>query len=387
MKIKTPPSSKLNFDSNRLSTSFVSPFNIELENEDIKDTIDNDLEDDRDYECDSDLEDQDKSASMESDWMALQPAQRIAMAVLVDEIADLKAFLKPRRQGERVRGRTLSGKPLGEIRWFLENSDGGELLADTLGLEMFWLLRDRALKMLEKAEKVNPWAACKNFKYSLSGESCTFDNDDDDGEVWVVPTSSEPTRIGGTRSKGGYKVRGGVGSGSPITGDKRVKGAWDRLEDGQGITGRSVSPRGNSVSPIVNGKRGSTPSIEIDAPEAPSNDIVPPTNVLKWWGEKVSRWWATERATRPASSSKTGNWEFGEDIILGNACSLPLEQQIGKVGVSGVKLEQGELFEVPATGEKRTKRKSPRNVIVPPINLVVIQGELFGESELNGVSK
>jgi len=123
----------------------------------------------------------------------LDAPQRIAMAVYVDMLQDLECYLEYHPTNERIRGHTVELKPLAGIRWYLTNRDGGELLADSLGLELWPVFRDKALPILVRAEAINPHLAGE-YDYSHIGESHTPDDDDDFSDI-ELPTTWRDNHI------------------------------------------------------------------------------------------------------------------------------------------------------------------------------------------------
>lgn len=89
----------------------------------------------------------------------LEPFQRFAAGVFTVAISDLHALSKPVKCVRScLSGGMTTSKPLEGIRWFLENPDGGELLASSAGLnkDFFVKYKLNALPLLEKAEQTNP---------------------------------------------------------------------------------------------------------------------------------------------------------------------------------------------------------------------------------------
>ena len=73
--------------------------------------------------------------------MRIESTPRFAMVVQLDVLAILKAYAKPRKLGAIVKGEVVAGKPLADIRWYLTNENGGELLAAVCGLEKWKLYK------------------------------------------------------------------------------------------------------------------------------------------------------------------------------------------------------------------------------------------------------
>jgi len=121
---------------------------------------------------------------VEDDWLALDKYQRMVMAQLNDVLEDLRWFLQPRLAGELVRGNEYGPKPLAEIRWQLTAPVSGLTVMIELADLVVWpAYQKRALNLLERAEEINPHLTSRVWEYLTQ----PIEEDEDDGEDWVVP--------------------------------------------------------------------------------------------------------------------------------------------------------------------------------------------------------
>jgi len=119
-----------------------------------------------------------KPRSIQQMLKELDPPQRLAIAVLLNLLQEVKRYAIYRQHGKPISNVIPVSKPLAEIRWFLTSPDAGELFAESLGLSMWSYFHDKSMVILDRAELLNPHLASSDPDYFAAYEvSQLTDND------------------------------------------------------------------------------------------------------------------------------------------------------------------------------------------------------------------